>query len=154
VGSSRIESVIDSKFGGPITTVPPEEMARVVVFQTWLRGEDAAALIGLDGSFALSIDHGMYLTGMHWNDAALGDVLPSGPVTAQWPSDRLRNSAVFQKVLAQLMAIPEEAIVQQFAGIPREWGGSLDFMARLADFVLRRRANVETAVATLYQGVA
>jgi hypothetical protein len=72
-GSRLVDSVIDIKFGGDINVVPPEQAARVIMFQTWLRGEDTAALVSTDsnGKIFQSIDHGYYLTGSQWNEGIL-----------------------------------------------------------------------------------
>ena len=129
-------------------------MARIVVFQTWLNGQDPAALVSMDGSFALSIDHGWYFTGSQWNEGELVNVANFSPVLAQWPQDRLQDAALYREVLDELMGFSEETIMQQFVGIPAEWGTSYDFMAKLVAFILQRQKNVEQAIAMLCRGAA
>lgn len=75
-GSLFCSEMFDVKDKGHIELAPPDQVARIIVFQTWLRGEDIAALVSLDGRRVLSIDHGWYLSGPTWDKAKLTNPLP------------------------------------------------------------------------------
>gem|GEM_PF-3726510 len=153
-GSRRVEGTVEIKgdAAGRLAGVAPARLARIAVFQTWLRGVDVSALVTPDGGI-LSIDHGYYMTNHRWDPARLAAPLP---VKLKLPSqlgspERLADPALFAPVLEELHAIPEAHIVEAFAGIPPEWGLSLELRAQAAAYVLRRREGVAGAVATLWR---
>lgn len=47
---------------------------------------------------------------------------------------------------------PEIDIVKAFAAIPKEWGGTIEFRAKLANIVLQRRIEVEQVVSAHWKG--
>lgn len=157
-GSRLWEGAVDLKAARrPLDRVPPESLARLVVFQTWLRGEDPSALISADGREIRSIDHAFFLTGSRWRREILAApplVTPSLPARLQAELPRFGLPCVFAPALAELAALREEAIVAAVAGLPAEWGVGLDLQAEVAAFVLARRPLVEAAVATLWPGGA
>ena len=109
-GCLRIEDAIEIKVDAArLSGVDPAQVARIAVFQTWLRGIDVSALV--DGGCRLhSIDHGYFLGGHRWEPERLGR---PGPVRlklpSQWTSrERLADPALFAPTLAELAAIPEE----------------------------------------------
>ena len=157
-GSQRVDGAIETKAGGNINLVPPKQAARVVVFQTWLQGHDIAALVSHDGSgtMFLSIDHGYYLTGPQWIESLLtAEPSVSLVLLPQFQGQvKLEDSQLFQGILDELTSLSEIDIIKAFAGIPQEWGASVDFRAKLANFVLKSRNLVEQAVSTLWRGVA
>ena len=160
-GQALAASVLMSnqtKAGGYINLVPPQQAARVIVFQTWLQGQDIAALVSHDGSgrMFLSIDHGYYLTGPQWIESILtAEPSFSLVLLPQFQGlVKLEDSQLFRRILDELTSLSEIDIIKAFAGIPQEWGASVDFRAKLANFVLKRRNLVEQAVSVLWRGVA
>ncbi len=154
-GSRLVEHVADTKAGGSISLISPQNAARLVTFHTWLSGTDPAALISSDGSVVLSVDHGYFLTGSCWDDTKLNEVQPDEPIllSEQWrQSGYLADATLFRDILEELWTLPDDAIIHQFAGMPPEWGTSYEFMARIALFVLERRRRVQRAVAKLWGG--
>lgn len=149
-GSRLVEGAVDTKADASrLSEVPPAAIARLAVFHAWLRGGDISYMITGDGQL-LSIDHGYFLGDFRRMAAGEVDALP---VTVKVPSAlhlaQQRAAAdfdLFVPALQALAAIPVEGIVGAFAGIPAEWGLSLDLRARLAAFVLERRDGVEQAV--------
>lgn len=157
-GSRLVKGVVDTKYSGIINLVPPEQAARVIVFQTWLQGQDTAALVSDDGNgrMYLSIDHGYYLTGPQWDET----VLTTQPTVSLVLPPRfqelakLEDAQLFRGVLDELINLSEMEIIKSLAGIPQEWGASVEFRAKLTDFVLKRRSLVEQAVSILWRGAA
>jgi hypothetical protein len=161
-GSRVVSDAADAKTEPRhIEHVSPELAARLVVFQTWLYGDDPSALIAPDGSKVWSIDHGYYLTGTAWSDP-LPTVLKSYAasdrlclLSNEWRGNGYwRDGRCFCDVLDELMGLSEDDIIQSFAGFPREWGVSHAFMADLAYFVLARRSTVRDRLKTLTSGQA
>ena len=79
MGSTLLDGVDSKTDASGLDGVPLLDLARVSVFQTWLRPVDIAYLIGPDGRL-LSLDHGYYLTGCRWDmrlleKPAVGDVV-------------------------------------------------------------------------------
>jgi hypothetical protein len=152
-GSQLVEGAVEIKAdrGERIASVPPAEVARLVTFQTWLRGVDVSALVTADRRL-LSIDHGFYLTAHRWDRADFETV----QVTVKLPSqlrdrEALSEPAVFAPALAELSAIADESIIRAFAALPTEWEVSLSLRARAAHFVLRRRPLVAQALSALWR---
>ncbi len=155
-GSQFIPDVADCKEEGDVERISPEMAARLVVFQTWLFGDDLSALVSPEGDVVLSVDHGFYLTGLAWS-CPVSPVLKSNSASEKscllsqewrngfrnrfWQDDRH-----FRDVLDELDSIPEEVIVRQFAGVPTEWGATPRFLGELATFVLTRRTTVRKAM--------
>jgi len=126
-------------------------MVRIVVFHTWLRGEDWQALATGDGTRGYSIDHGYFLTGASWNLALIeGNTPVEAVVMSQFHANLPKDQAAFRGILDELCGFSETAIVEQFSAIPSEWGVTNEFAAKLAHYVLQRRAGVERAIATLW----
>ncbi len=126
-GSLWYSEMYDVKDKGRIDLVPPEQIARIIVFQTWLRGSDHAALVSVDGRKAL------YLVQL-----------------AQY-QQRIEFT-MFEPMLQELNMLDEVDILKAFAAIPAAWGGTIDFRAKLAHMVLQRRAAVEQVIATIWKG--
>lgn len=150
-GSRVVDAAVDTKVNASaLSGVAPGSIARVAVFQAWLRGIDLSYLTTTGGGVS-SIDHGYFLVDFRRIAEALAD---PPPVTVRVPSvlriDRQRALAeggLFLPTVQELMSLPEGRILHAFAGIPPEWGLSLEQRAGLAAFVLQRRAGVEQAVA-------
>lgn len=152
-GSLWYPDMYDIKFGGRIDIVPPDQIARIIVFQTWLRGEDVAALVSSDGRKGISIDHGFYLAGNgSWDKDKLANPLPVTPVIIS-SSHQPMDSTVFQPVLEELRMFSEEDILKAFSPIPEEWGSTIEFRVMLANNVLQRRLAVEQAISTIWKEV-
>lgn len=156
-GSQFVYGVADKKSGGVIERISPDMAARLVVFQTWLHGDDPSALISPDGATAWSNDHGYYLTGTAWSDpihtVLASNVGPGKPclLSDRWRTGFWRDDSCFRDVLDELTGLPEETIIRQFAGIPKEWGATYGFMAELASFVLARRDTVRLSIESCWQ---
>ncbi len=152
-GSLLYPETVDIKFQGNLDLVPLEQIARIIVFQTWLRGADIAALVTLDGRKALSIDHGFYLAGtVNWEIDMLNN--PSPVIPVQIPSSHHPiASSVFQVILKELHMFNEFDILTAFSSIPQEWGGTIEFRANLAYMVLQRRSMVEQALSKIWKEV-
>jgi outer membrane receptor protein involved in Fe transport len=60
VGSRWIGGTFDTKSGGSRGPFVPEDLARVIVFQTWAAGQDTAGLVDLATGRIWSIDHAAY----------------------------------------------------------------------------------------------
>lgn len=135
----------DTKAGGQVSLITPAQGARLTVFQTWLCADDAVALLPDDGSPAVSVDHGYYLTGSQWDEPRLGQ-----PVTGITRLGIVAPAASSQQDLelavAELELVSETAIVETCANIPSLWGADLDFRVKVAGFVLARRHRVRGAV--------
>lgn len=135
-----------------IECLSPELAARLVVFQTWLFGDDPSALVSPDGDIAFSIDHGYYLGGHAWSDPIrtflASNVEPGRPclLSDRWRTGHWHDDSCFRQMLTELMDLSEDTIIRQFAGIPPQWGATSDFMAELASFVLARRSKVRLSV--------
>ena len=153
-GSQLVDGMIETKAGGRIELVPFAQIARIIVFQTWLRGEDVAALVALDGSKSLSIDHGWYLTGSRWDTSVIAN--PFSVLPVQIPQFQQQGELIeaqhYLNVLDELDALSEIDIVRAFSAVPTEWGASLAFRTELASFVLKRRDLVKQAVSTIWKG--
>jgi hypothetical protein len=156
-GSQVVNGVADSKSGGDIECISPAMAARLVVFQTWLHGDDPSALISPDGHIVLSIDHGYYLTGTAWSDqihtALSSTAAPERPcvLSDRWRAGYWRDDSCFRGVLDELMDLSEDQIIWQFASIPQDWGATCAFMADLASYILARRSIVRLSVQTCWQ---
>lgn len=151
-GSFWYSEMYDVKDRGRIDLVPPGQVARIIVFQTWLRGSDPAALVSADGRKALSIDHGYYLAGQtQWNRTELDHPLPVNLVQFTQYQQRIEFS-MFEPILQELNMLDEMDILKAFAAVPAAWGGTIDFRAKLAHMVLQRRAAVEQVIATIWKG--
>lgn len=152
-GSLWYPDMYDIKFGGRIDIVPPDQIARIIVFQTWLRGGDIAALVSGDGRKCISVDHGYYLAGdISWNKDKLDNPFPVIPIVIS-SSHQPIDSTVFQVVLEELRMFSELDILKAFSSIPEEWGGTIDFRVMLANNVLQRRIAVEQAISTIWKEV-
>lgn len=150
-GSLWYPDMFDVKDRGRIELVSPDQVARIIMFQTWLRGEDIAALVSADGRKVLSIDHGYYFSGAFWDRAKLDHPLPVTLV--QFPQYQQRiDFTLFQPILEELRLLSELDILKAFASIPAEWGGTIEFRAMLANIVLQRRAAVEQVISTHWKG--
>jgi len=149
-GTLLIKGPAETK--GPFNGLPVERAAAILVFHTWLRGEDCAILIDADDSSYWSVDHGWYLTGSQWN----WDLQAMATVTMAWAGGQITdpgyfaNHDLFASTLDALAALTDEAVVSAFAAVPAEWGLSLDQRADLADLVLHRRNGVEAALSGLW----
>jgi HipA-like kinase len=151
-GSLWYHDMLDVKFNGRIDLVPPDQIARIIVYQTWLRGEDIAALVSSDGRKAISIDHGYYLSGPNWDRTKLANPLHV-PAVVIAPQRLPIDSTLFQPVLEELRLFSELDILQAFASIPPEWGGTISFRAMLASMILQRRTAVEQTISTIWREV-
>jgi len=152
-GSLLYTDMYDIKFGGQINIVPPDQIARIIVFQTWLRGGDVAALVSADGRKGISIDHGFYLAGdVSWDKDKLAHPLPVTPVVIS-SSHQPIDSTVFQTILEELRMLSEMDILKAFSSIPEEWGGTIEFRVMLTSNILQRRAAVEKAISTIWKEV-
>jgi hypothetical protein len=152
-GSLWYSDMFDVKDKGRIELVPPDQVVKIIVYQTWLRGEDIAALVSADGRRVLSIDHGYYLSGSNWDKVKLDNPLPVDLV--QFPQYQQHiDFALFQPVLEELRMFSESDILKAFTSIPAAWGGTIEFRAMLANIVLRRRTAVEQVISTRWKGVA
>lgn len=152
-GSRLVEGACEIKGEGAarLPGVPAAAIARLAVFQTWLRGVDVSALITPDGRI-LSVDHGYYLTNDRWDPVRLARL----PVRLKLPSQvvergPLADPALFAPALEELAAIPEARIVASCAHVPVEWGLSLELRAQVAACLLLRREGVPRAVAALWR---
>ena len=152
-GSLWYPDMYDIKVGGRIDIVPPDQIARIIVFQTWLRGDDRAALVSGDGRKGVSIDHGYYLAGAYsWDREKLDNPLPVTPVLIS-PSHQPIDATTYRAVLEELQMFPDVDILKAFSSIPVEWGGTINFRAKLAHNVLQRRLAVEQAISTIWKEV-
>ncbi len=152
-GSLWYPDMLDIKQGGRFDLVPPDQVARIIVYQTWLRGEDIAALVSADGRKGVSIDHGYYLSGANWDRAKLDNPLPVIPVQISLYHQPIASST-FQAVLEELRMLSELDIIKAFSFLPVEWGGTIEFRATLANNTLQRRAAVAQAISTIWKGAA
>jgi hypothetical protein len=152
-GSRYAENMIETKAGRAFGGLPGPQQARVVVFQTWLRGQDMAALITADGVTGLSIDHGWYFTGPAWDYGTLVAEPVVNPVLVEH-HENLTDELAFGEALSQLEDINESAIIGSCACMPSEWGASDKLRAEVAYFILRRQRLVRGALATLWKAVA
>lgn len=139
VGSQFVHGALDSKAGGRLDFVERGEVARVVLFQTWLGMQDPAALVVADTGEAFSIDHGYFLCGSRWGalPRSVQVVTPHGA-----PRDQAWAFSLFSDVLEELRSLGVEELLSAFSGIPESWGLSLEFRAELASVVLERRESV------------
>ncbi len=149
-GSRRVEAAVEIKGDGAerLALAGPADVARIAVFQTWLRGVDVSMLVTADGRL-LSVDHGYYLTNDRWDPSRLAGRLP---VKLKLPSqlvatDRLADPAIFAGPLEELHALDEDRILSAFCGIPEAWGLPIELRAMIAACVLSRRPGVDAAVA-------
>jgi hypothetical protein len=153
-GSQWFPGMIDIRQKGRFDLIPPpDQIVRIIVFQTWLRGEDMAALVSADGRQSLSIDHGYYLTGSSWEAAKLANPLPVSPIQMSQFHQQI-DATVFQTVLEELQMLKESDIIKAFAAIPAEWGGTVEFRVELANYVLQRRDSVAQAISTIWKGAS
>lgn len=151
-GSLWYTDMYDIKDRGRIDLVPPEQVARIIVFQTWLRGTDQAALVSADGRKALSIDHGYYLAGQtQWNRTELDQPLPVNLVQFAQYQQHIEFT-IFEPMLQELNNLGEMDILKAFAAVPAEWGGTIDFRAKLAHMVLQRRTSVKQVIEAIWKG--
>ncbi len=157
-GSRLVNGVVDTKYSGTINLVPPTQAARVIVFQTWLGDQDTATLVSDDGNgrMYLSIDHGYYLTGSQWEESIFATQPTMSLVLPPRFQElvKLEDVQLFQGILDELINLPEMEIIKSFTDIPQEWGASVEFRAKLTDFVLKRRSLVEQTASILWRGAA
>jgi hypothetical protein len=153
-GSRLVEGVFETKSGNT-DAVAPEVVAAVIVFQTWLAAQDAAALVQVDTGSLFSMDHAWYLTGPQWQESVLdaNPVVVGSCLALIGPNNsRFHSRAVFATSLDQLAGLGEDAVVHAFSSIPTDWGADPAFRAKLARYTLLRRDRVEEALSTLWKG--
>lgn len=127
------------------SSYPPEQLARLIVFHTWLRGSDVQALHTINGSF-ISIDHGYYLpSDNEWNEQLLDENPPSVTITTfpDFEPTRFHYPQQMKSALQEVQSIAEDDIIMACSDIPLEWGADVDFKRCLALYILRRRQLLE-----------
>jgi len=155
-GSLRLEDVWEPKARtpGPPRPVAAGDLARVLVFQAWLRAVDATVLLGAEGR-VWSVDHGYYLTGPTWDLVRLAVRpvrlrLPQG----LHPPEALRDPRWFAPALEELAALREADVVAAFGAMPEAWSVPRRLRAEVACLVLARRPEVPRAVAAFCRALA
>ena len=149
-GTLLIKGPAETK--GPFNALPAARAAAILVFQTWLRGEDCAVLIDADDGSYWSVDHGWYLTGSQWN----WNLAAMGAVTMPWAGGHITdpgyfaNRELFAPTLDALASLTDEAVISALAAMPVEWGLSVDQRVDLAGLLLERRNGVEAALSALW----
>lgn len=149
-GSQLIEGAYCVKSKPQLTQVKPEDAARIIVFRTWLNSGDASICVRNIDSRPFCVDHAAALTGPQWGEPIPGfppDV--KNPRTAPFQVNSLIQPGAFDVPLLELESLRRDDIVRCFAHVPKDWIDSPQtiplFLARVADFVLRRRPQVRPA---------
>ncbi|RAP77233.1 HipA family kinase [Paenibacillus montanisoli] len=152
-GSRLVENAIEVKIGGSdiLDDVELEQVARLITFQTWLRGIDVSALVTSDRRL-LSIDHGFFLTVYRWDDPKFAKAEKIKPkIPSQFRMvEQLKDPSLFAVILNELMSISDSEIIRAFADIPSEWGASLELRSKAAAYVLLRRRLIPQAISALW----
>ena len=126
-----------------------KQVARLIIFQTWLRGVDVSALVTADGRL-LSVDHGYYLTIWRWDDPRFAQPEKIKlKIPSQFRKMEQLEPSMFADTLDELMSIPDIDIVRAFGDIPFEWGVLPELRAKAAAYVLSRRSQIAQAVSRL-----
>jgi hypothetical protein len=144
-GSRWREKTFDSKSGGWTGPYLAEDLARVIVFQTWSAAQDPAALVNPGSGRVWSIDHGYYCQpGAFTPPGPNGPVVPGGMTASVVvkQADSQLDSAL--DTLEKLSFID---IATALSGAPDAWGTLAQERADIALYLAARQHLVRAYLA-------
>jgi hypothetical protein len=152
VGSEDIDGAVNNRelhlFGvqqlDP-ARIDPAQLARVVVFQTWVGLGDLQAIVQLTTGKVYSHDHGECF-------GSLADVPPTLNVLDLPGLDRRHGSAgtLVAAAVARVQSITDDELLQAVARVPDgpEWNSDVARRLRIAEWLAGRRAQLPGVMAS------
>jgi len=155
VGSRWVAGAFDTKLGGATGPFLPEDLARVIIFQTWAAGQnqDPAGLVEITTGRTWSVDHGYYCypnTIPAPPDTGPGGVVVPGGLQPAAAIGQARDK--MDPVLDLLEQLTFDSIIGAFAGAPYVWGTGAQERAEMAHYLGRRQHLVRGFLAPLRGG--